>query len=202
MVSMVTAPRDRALLGVLLGAGLRVSEVAAMDLDDILEDSDGEMLLHVRAGKGNKSRTVPVRSDVAGLMRTYLIETGRYMGGEGPLFLAWDPGAATRTSRRLSPRSIAYIVARVTEEAAIVAKRISPHALRHTYALRALRKSGNVVAVSKLLGHSQLSTTQRYVDHLETSELRLTVPHLPGLEVSPAQLPSGANSTGGTGGAG
>src|SRR5205085_1811059 len=60
-----------------------------------------------------------------------------------------------------------------------VAKRISPHALRHTYALRALRHTGNVMAVAKLLGHAQLSTTQRYVDHLDLSELRQAVPPLP-----------------------
>jgi Phage integrase family len=61
------------------------------------------------------------------------------------------------------------------------AKAVSPHALRHTYALRCLRHGGDVVAVSKLLGHSSITPTQRYVDHLAVGELRATVPHLPGV---------------------
>ncbi len=63
--------------------------------------------------------------------------------------------------------------------AGIAAKQISPHSLRHTYALRALRHGGNVVAVSKLLGHASIATTQRYLDHLQLSELRRAVPYLP-----------------------
>jgi integrase/recombinase XerD len=61
----------------------------------------------------------------------------------------------------------------------INAKRVSPHTLRHSYALRCLRHGGNVVAVSKLLGHRSISTTQRYVDHLALRELRAAVPPLP-----------------------
>ena len=68
---------------------------------------------------------------------------------------------------------------KLTRQAGIDAKRISPHSLRHSFALRTLRYSGNVVAVSKLLGHSQLTTTQRYVDHLELDELREVIPTLP-----------------------
>ena len=55
-------------------------------------------------------------------------------------------------------------------------KKLSPHALRHSYALAALRQGGNVVAVSKLLGHSQVTTTMKYLDHLELGELRKAVP--------------------------
>jgi integrase/recombinase XerD len=61
----------------------------------------------------------------------------------------------------------------------VAAKRVTPHSLRHTYAIRCLRSGGNVVAVAKLLGHSSIATTQRYVDHLAVSELRSTVPALP-----------------------
>jgi integrase/recombinase XerC len=70
-------------------------------------------------------------------------------------------------------------VAKLVETAGIAAKQISPHSLRHTYALRAPRHGGNVVAVSKLLGHASIATTQRYLDHLQLSELRRAVPHLP-----------------------
>ena len=67
------------------------------------------------------------------------------------------------------------LVTRLASRAGIDAKAVSLHALRHTYALRALRHGGDVVAVSKLLGHSSIVTTQRYVDHLAVAELRAVV---------------------------
>jgi integrase/recombinase XerC len=179
LLRVVDSTRDRAILAVMLGGGLRVSETAGLDVVDVSEDGSGAMLLHIQAGKGQRSRTVPVQDDVAAVVKRYLEWTGRRMGDAGPLFLAYDPGASGRTSRRLGPRSIAFLVARAARKAGILAKQVSPHALRHTYALRALRHSGNVVAVAKLLGHAQVSTTQRYVDHLELAELRKTVPLLP-----------------------
>jgi site-specific recombinase XerD len=70
-------------------------------------------------------------------------------------------------------------VTRSGEAAGIAARQISPHALRHACALRALRHGGNVVAVSKLLGHASIATTQRFLDHLQATELRRGVPHVP-----------------------
>ncbi len=64
-------------------------------------------------------------------------------------------------------------------QAGIHAKRVTPHALRHTFAIPALRLHGNVMAVSKLLGHRSVATTQRYLDHLAVAELRDAVPLLP-----------------------
>ena len=71
------------------------------------------------------------------------------------------------------------MVRRALEKAGLAAKAISPHALRHTYAIRALRAGGNVIAVQKLLGHASVATTQRYLDHLALGELRAIVPPLP-----------------------
>jgi site-specific recombinase XerD len=169
--------RDRALLAVMLGAGLRAGEVVALDVSDVHEDQDGEITLYVRLGKGRKDRSVPVLAPVAALLRRYLAETGRRLGGDGPLFLSGD--RAGKGSGRLSARGVGYLVAGLASAAGIDAKRVSPHALRHTYALRALRSGSNVVAVGKLLGHASIQTTQRYLDHLETAELRRSVPPLP-----------------------
>lgn len=171
--------RDRAILGVLLGAGLRVAEAAALQLGDLTEDGEGQLTLFVRQGKGRRDRYVPVGSDVAGLLREYLAETRRYLGSGGPLFFANDRASRSRKVEGMSVRGLARVVEACADRGHIVAKRVSPHSLRHTYAVRALRAGGNVVAVSKLLGHASISTTQRYVDHLATSELRATVPPLP-----------------------
>jgi site-specific recombinase XerD len=179
ILAAAQAPRDRAILAVMLGGGLRVAEVVGLDVGDVQEDGDGETVLYIRQGKGRKDRTVPIRADVARLVRTYLHSTGRRLGEAGPLFRAHDRGAGSRVRRRLSARAVGYLVARCTAAAGVDAKSISPHSLRHTYALRALRAGGNVVAVSKLLGHASVSTTQRYVDHLQLAELRAVVPPLP-----------------------
>ena len=72
--------RDRALLAVLAGAGLRVAETVALDVRDVLEDGDGRHALYVREGKGRRSRTVPVQEDVASFIRAHLVQSGRTLG--------------------------------------------------------------------------------------------------------------------------
>ena len=171
--------RETAILGVLLGGGLRVAEAANLRVSDIFEDADGGMMLFIERGKGAKDRQVPIGPEVDQLLRRYLVASGRYLGDEGPLFLASDRGAVGRNKVGLSTRAISRLVGQMAIAAGISAKRVTPHALRHTYAIRCLRAGGNVVAVTKLLGHSSIVTTQRYVGHLAVSELRAAVPALP-----------------------
>jgi integrase/recombinase XerD len=182
VLQATTTARDKALLAVLLGAGLRAAETVGLDVADVLSDQDGGTALFIRQGKGRKDRTVPVQPEVAHLIRTYLAATGRRLGDSGPLFRAHDRAASKRPRGRLSTRAVGYMVRKTTQVAAIHAKRISPHSLRHTYAIRALRVEGNVVKVAKLLGHASVTTTGRYLDHLALGELRSTVPTLPGAE--------------------
>jgi site-specific recombinase XerD len=177
VLSVTRTARDRALLATLLGAGLRVAEAVALDVRDVVEDIDGGTVLSVRHGKGRKSRLVPVQLDVAQLIRTYLAMTHRHLGDDGPLFRAHDYAGWGR--RRLSARTVVSVVKREVRRAGIRAKRVSPHALRHVFAIRALRGGGNVVAIAKLLGHATIGTTQRYVDHLTLGELREAIPLLP-----------------------
>lgn len=80
---------------------------------------------------------------------------------------------------RLTTRAAGYIVERSTAAAGIDAKQISPHNLRHTFAIRSLRSRHDVIAVQKLLGHVSVATTQRYLNHLDLTELRQAVPNLP-----------------------
>ena len=171
--------RERAILAVLLGGGLRVAEAANLRVSDIFEDMDGGVAIMVRQGKGNKDRVVPIGSEVDQLLRRYLVASGRYLGDEGPLFLASDRGAVGRNKVGLTTRTMSRLVREMAIAAGISAKRVTCHSLRHTYATRILRAGGNVVAVAKLLGHSSIVTTQRYVDHLAVSELRSAVPALP-----------------------
>ena len=171
--------RDRALLAVLAGAGLRAAEAVGLDVGDVLEGHEGGHALHVRSGKGRKSRTVPIQDDVARLLRAYIAGTGRTLASEGPVFRAHDFYAGNRPRQRLTTRALEHVVGRTARRAGIVAKRVTPHSLRHTFAIRALRHGAEVTALAKLLGHANVSTTMRYVDHLETAELRSGLPSLP-----------------------
>jgi site-specific recombinase XerD len=171
LLAAAKTARDRAIVGLLLGAGLRVAEVSALDVADLI-DAAGGPAVYVRRGKGRRDRTVPIGRGVSRLLRTYLAETGRRRGVKGPLLLVQDRGAGSRGSCRLSARSIGIMLGHLADRAGLGEKGISPHALRHTFAIRALQRGGHVVAVSKLLGHASIATTQRYCDHLEIGDLR------------------------------
>lgn len=147
------ARRDRALLEFLYATGLRVGELAALDLDDV--DHAGGLVRVV--GKGNKERIVPFGSKA----RTSLLA---WLSRSEPLRLgSSDANALFLNLRgtRLTDRSVRRILDRRMREAAIAAH-ISPHALRHTFATHMLGAGADLRAIQELLGHESLSTTQRY----------------------------------------
>jgi integrase/recombinase XerC len=167
-------PRPAAMVLLLLGSGIRAAELVRLDASDLITDPDGGMVLNV-LGKGRKSRLVPVQDEVAEALQVYLAATGRRVGDVGPLFLATDRGAGKRSSLRMDERRPGKIIKDLCAASAI-AKRISPHSFRHTFAVNYIRNGGNVVGLSELLGHSDLSTTQVYPKHLELAELRRAIP--------------------------
>lgn len=147
------ARRDRALLEFLYATGLRVGELAALDLDDV--DQSGGLVRVL--GKGNKERIVPFgrKASVSLLAWLSASEPLRRRGGDGnALFL-------NLRGTRLTDRSVRRILDRRILEAAITA-RISPHGLRHTFASHMLGAGADLRAIQELLGHASLSTTQRY----------------------------------------
>ncbi len=159
--------RDRALLETLYGAGLRRGECVALNLDDLDGEEDG-MTIHVRHGKRGKQRMVPLGTAGVQALRAYLrqrprlLERARGAGSPEALFLNCRGG-------RLSGRSVARIVARY-RPAAGMSPDASPHSLRHSYATHMLDSGADLRAIQELLGHSSLSTTQRYT-HVSMSRL-------------------------------
>lgn len=145
--------RDRAILELLYATGVRVGELAALDLDDV--DVAGGLVRVL--GKGRKERIVPFGGQAQKALRRWLeaSATGRAR--------AADPGALFLNQRggRLTDRSVRRILDRRLLEAALTAK-ISPHALRHTFATHMLGAGADLRAIQELLGHASLSTTQRY----------------------------------------
>ena len=153
--------RDRALLELLYATGLRVSELVGIDLKDL--DFSAKM---VRVeGKGGKQRMVPFGKKAADSLL-------RWLDASRPLRVKGNaPSAAFLNLRggRLSARSVRRVLDRRLREAAIHA-RVSPHALRHSFATHMLGAGADLRAIQELLGHASLSTTQRYT-HVSTDAL-------------------------------
>ncbi|PYM35442.1 MAG: tyrosine recombinase XerC [Candidatus Rokuibacteriota bacterium] len=149
-------PRDLAILELLYASGLRVSELAALTLDAV--DRAGRTVRVL--GKGRKERIVPFGASAARALEAYLAD--RAATRRGPLFTNHRGG-------RLTPRAIHAIVRR-SAVAAGIARRVSPHTLRHTFATHLLDAGADLRAIQEFLGHSRLSTTQRYT-HVGADQL-------------------------------
>ncbi len=145
--------RDRAILEVLYGSGMRVSELSALDLGD-LDLSAGELRV---IGKGNKERIVLIGVPAAEALRAY-IEGARlsFIGDQttNAVFL-------NRFGGRLSVRSVDTIV-RQAGVAAGIDQTVTPHLLRHTFATHMLNGGADLRVVQELLGHENIATTQIY----------------------------------------
>ena len=146
--------RDVALLEFLYATGLRVSEAASLDVSGL---DRAEQTVRV-LGKGGKERIVPYGRRAATALEAYLGERAE----REPLF-------TNRRGRRLTVRSIHAIVKR-SAAASGITRRVSPHTLRHTFATHLLDAGADLRAIQELLGHSRLSTTQRYT-HVGSDQL-------------------------------
>lgn len=147
--------RDRAIIELFYSSGLRLSELASLDVDTI-DFAENQVRV---VGKGNKERIVPVGRMADTALRAWLERRSELAGeGERALFVNVRGG-------RLSVRGIQ---SRLTEWAKRkgFSQRIHPHALRHSFASHLLESSGDLRAVQEMLGHSDISTTQIYT-HLD-----------------------------------
>ena len=155
------AKRDRALLTLLYGCGLRIGEALALNRADA--PRAGASL--VVTGKGNKQRAVPVLPVVAAAIDDYLAVCPFGGGPEAPLFV----GAR---GARLGPRRVQ---GRLQDLRALIGlpALATPHALRHSFATHLLAGGGDLRAIQELLGHASLSTTQRYTEVDSAALLRV-----------------------------
>ncbi len=150
--------RDRAILELLYSSGLRVSETAGLNVDDV---NTREGLVKVR-GKGKKERIVPVGSKAVDAIKSYLVEKLLLKRTDRALFL-------NRRGTRLSDRGVRRIVVKYAKAAGISGD-IGPHTMRHTFASHLLQGGADLRVIQELLGHSSLSTTQKYT-HLDIAHL-------------------------------
>lgn len=153
-VDTVAGLRDKALAEFLYATGARISELVALDVDNILHDSKMVRLF----GKGSKERIVPVGSYAWQALETYLVRSRPNLLGEGKnvsaLFLNVRGG-------RLSRQTVWVVLKQLAKKANYVGN-ISPHTFRHSFATHLLEGGANIRVVQELLGHSSVTTTQIY----------------------------------------
>ncbi|NYE58540.1 site-specific tyrosine recombinase XerD [Carboxydothermus ferrireducens] len=158
--STPTGMRNRALLELFYGAGLRIGEIAGLTLND-LDLTQG----YVRVtGKGRRQRIVPLGKYALDSLKLYL-EAGRpaFKPKSEKLFL-------NQQGEGLTVRGIRYLISQIVKKAGL-SRKITPHTFRHSYATHLLEGGADIRAVQELLGHKRLSTTEIYT-HLSKERLR------------------------------
>lgn len=147
--------RDRAILEVMYGCGLRVSELCALKLEDIV--ADGEVLRVL--GKGSKERVVPI-GKAAGRAVT------AYLASARDVFTKGDPSVrevfVTRLKKPFTRQAVFKLIRERALAVGIAPERISPHVLRHCFASHMLQHGADIRAIQELLGHADIGTTQVY----------------------------------------
>ena len=177
--------RDRAILELFYASGLRLSELAGLDVDDVNLSAKMVRVL----GKGGKERIVPFNDSTTKAVRDYLKERDALVSGQdgrdrrqdrtragrpslsppSRLSRSRDPLFVNYRGGRLTTRSIDRLVRRYVA-ASSTRMGISPHALRHSFATHLLQRGADLRVIQELLGHARLSTTQRYT-HVNASQL-------------------------------
>lgn len=149
--------RDRAILELFYSSGLRLSEIAKIDLEDL----DFSLQMVKVKGKGGKERIVPFGSKARDALLEYLNASSERRKGKA-FFISIRGG-------RLSTRNIARIVEKYRRKISL-SKRVTPHTLRHSFASHLLEAGADLRTIQELLGHASLSTTQRYT-HINLDKL-------------------------------
>jgi integrase/recombinase XerD len=142
--------RDQAILQVIYASGLRVSEVCSLNLQDV-----DDHIVRVR-GKGGKERIVPIAKSAVDAVDHYLVHYRQYAGEEktGPLFVS-------EKGKRID-RTLVWKRIKLYAKLAGIKKEISPHTLRHSFATHLLENGADLRIIQEMLGHSNISTTDRY----------------------------------------
>jgi integrase/recombinase XerC len=144
--------RDAAVMALLYGSGLRISEALSLKRREVPLPGAGDVL--VVTGKGNKTRMVPVLQNVLALIQDYVAMCPHPLPSEGPIFVGARGGP-------LKARIIQLTMERM-RGALGMPDSATPHALRHSFATHLLSRGGDLRAIQELLGHASLSTTQIY----------------------------------------
>lgn len=164
-LSKAEGHRNRAIIEMLYGSGLRVSELVGLKLSDMYRE-EGYMLIH---GKGSKQRLVPI-SPEADKWFTYWLEDRSHLDIK-PEYV--DIAFLNHYGRQLTRAMIFTIIRQLASKAGIK-KVISPHTLRHSFATHLLQNGANLLIIQQLLGHEDIATTEIYT-HVSVQDLRKAI---------------------------
>ncbi len=171
----ITGVRNRALLAVLYGAGVRIGEALALKPKDVDLDACS---VRVHRGKGNKPRTCGLLPVAVEYLARWLDKRAALgVNGHQPIFCTVTHGGAgpheTNAGRPLSQAHVRGFLTRLTAKAREIGleKRIHAHGLRHSHAHQLRLKGWDMLEIQKQLGHASLSVTSRYLDHIGAHEL-------------------------------
>lgn len=164
-VDRAVALRDRAILELMYGSGLRVSEAAGLTLDRIDLDRGRVLVL----GKGSKERELPLSDPARDGIHAWIREGRLVLAPESPRGRAPAALFLNRRGSPIGPRDIRRLVGRYGDQA-LSGRRVTPHTLRHSFATHLLEGGADIRAVQELLGHASVATTQRYT-HVTRSRL-------------------------------
>lgn len=161
--SSATGIRDRAIFELLYASGLRIGELTSLKPRDI--DFDSRVISVV--GKGNKERIVLFGSKALDALLSYRAARSQLLRGADPQYFFLN-----QKGRRLSPTRVRQILDSYVRKISLQ-KKVSPHMIRHSFATHLLQSGADLRLIQELLGHSSLSTTQKYT-HLNMEELLST----------------------------
>jgi site-specific recombinase XerD len=161
--------RDRALLGVMLDGGLRVAELVSLNEGDFMDLSQPELTVR---GKGSKLRVTYLSEETRRWVGAWLVDKSCRIA-DAPAFTSLDKGSTKRINARITTKTVGDLVGKYAKIAGI-ARDVTPHTLRHTFATDLMRRDVPMHIVQTLLGHSSIVTTQIYT-HVVNSELKQAV---------------------------
>lgn len=168
-------PRLKAMLHILYGAGLRVSELVSLTKDSLIQDEDSKRYVLLVRGKGNKERIVPLNNMAIEAVKMHLESQDEKFKFNGYLFPSHSKnGYITR-------QGFAKLLKEVAIEVGIAAERISPHVIRHAFATHLLSHGADLLSIQKLLGHKDISTTQIYT-HVSNEKIKQLVERNPNIK--------------------
>src|SRR5262249_36261674 len=163
LLSAATRRRDRLILLISLGAGLRVSEITKLRIEHV--DTVASTIF-VSQGKGKKDRYVPIPSWLCAALREWIGKRGT----------GWMFPSPRKEGRPLTTRAVQYMTHKITAAAGLI-KHVHPHTLRHSYATNLLRSGADLPDIQRLMGHANLATTAVYL-HVAVERLAPTVERL------------------------
>ncbi len=164
----------KAMLHILYGSGLRVSELISLNIDSIIQDEETNRYIILIRGKGDKERIVPINNIAISVIKEYLSTRLEKFKLSKFLF------PSTSKTGHITRQGFAKLLKEVAVDAGIPKNKISPHVIRHAFATHLLSHGADLLSIQKLLGHKDISTTQIYT-HVSNEKIKDLVSNNPNL---------------------